>query len=85
MFRYKNLHNVDYKKLNEKFKPLTDENMLGKYKWVSVNIAAKQIGKTTQTIRLLYLTGQIKALKIGGAPVLVDLDEVVNLGKINYI
>ena len=66
----------DYKKLRMAFKIVVKDKLTDKKRWVPISVAAKEVKKSNQTIRLLLLSKQIKAIKIGKSPILVDLEEV---------
>ena len=68
------IHEVDYKTAREGAEPLQGEpGTLPEGTWLPVSAASEYAQCSTQTVRLLYLAGQIRGLKFNKGPLLVDI------------
>jgi len=80
------LHNIDYAAQRLKVKPLTGKaGFIPEGIWLPVSCAAIYAGCSTQTVRLLYLSNQIKGLKFEDGPLLVDVRFLPSCLKRNTI
>ena len=75
---FRGIHNVDYVQRNAAASPLycNYRNDIPEGTWLSFATVAYLVGCSQQTIHLLYITSQIKALKFPRGPLLANLEEV---------
>lgn len=78
---FKGIHNIDYKQKKKEVKPLPikKKDDIPEGLWFSFETVGFLTGISRQTVHLLYLSEQIKAIKFPKGPMLANLLEVEDL------
>jgi len=68
------LHHVDYKKMRIKNPPESVLSLPKEGTWVPISVAAHMLNCSGQTLRLMVITRQLKAIKFPVGPILVNIE-----------
>lgn len=70
------IRTYNYKYLRQHFRPKMVNTLPSEGKWVTVSVAASILNRSKQSIRLMYLRGDLPSIKFKRSPILVDVSRI---------